>query len=201
MSRKSNFEEISKLLSEEHQRVYYVYQAFVEGELKYIGKGKGNRAEHCYSGKSSCSELNRDFHAGKNIVVTKYEENLLESEAQIIESNLIQENIGKGIYNKRLDYDMSCKPNIGRMKDVKIIAEDLDKKVIKHLCKLSPEITELSFRKLRSMLDECGLTLYLTEVRGSSPILVIDKPNYTDYDARHIGCPDWPNCTAATCDK
>ena len=201
MSKQINFEQISKPLNKEYQKVYYVYQAFVDGELKYIGKGKGNRLDHCLSGKSSCSELNRDFHAGKNIVVTKYEYGLLESTAQILESQLIQENIDKGIYNKRIDYDLSCKPNLERMKDVRIIAEDVDKKVIKHICKLSPEITEYSFKKFRDMLDRCGLTLYLTEVRGSSPILVIDKPKYSDYDARHLGCPNWPNCNATTCDK
>lgn len=201
MSTKINFEEINKPLSDEYQKVYYVYQAFVDGELKYIGKGKGKRLNHCDSGKSSCSELNRDFHAGKEISVVKYREGLLETEAHILESRLIQENIDKGVYNKKLDYDLSCKPNLESMKDVKIIAEDVDKKVIKHLCKLSPEITDYSFKNFRKLLDECGLTLYLTEVRGSTPILVIDKPKFSDNHVRHLGCFNWPNCDVDGCDK
>ena len=192
---------IDEPLSMEYQNVYYVYQAFVDGELKYIGKGKGKRLEHCTSGRSSCSELNRDFHAGKEIVVVKYKDKLLESEAHMLEMSLIEENASKGIYNKRMDYDLSSKPNLERMKDVNILAKDLDKKLVKHICKLSPEITKHSFRKFRNLLNDCGLMLYLTEVKGSAPILVIDKIKCSDYEVRHWGCPNYPNCDVDGCGK
>lgn len=34
------------------ENIYYVYAAFVDKKLKYIGKGKGNRYEHVTSGCS-----------------------------------------------------------------------------------------------------------------------------------------------------
>lgn len=40
---------------------YYVYACRVLGQLVYIGKGKGNRLDHCTSGISHVYELNRDF--------------------------------------------------------------------------------------------------------------------------------------------
>ena len=36
------------------KRSYYVYQALVDGVVKYVGNGKGNRYKHCNSGMSSC---------------------------------------------------------------------------------------------------------------------------------------------------
>lgn len=195
----ADIENMMKPLSEEYQNVFYVYQAFVEGELKYIGKGKGNRLEHCKSGSSSCSELNRDFHEGKLIEVVKYKDKLQEFEAEGLEMYLINENKDKGIYNKKFTTDLSSKPNLERMKDVKIIGSDSDEKVIKHVCGLSSEITKKDFENLRHYLDMCCLTLYLAEVKGSKPILVLDKPKTSDYDVRHLGCPNWPNCSFAGC--
>lgn len=201
MSNKSSVVDKSKPLSEKFQNIYYVYQVFVEDQLRYIGKGKGNRIDHCLSGKSSCSELNRDFHAGKKIVVNKYEDNLLESDAELIESRLISTNLGKGLYNKRVTYDLSVKPNLELMKNVNILAKDKDEKLVKHLCKLSPEITEHSFKTFRKMLIDCNLHIYLAEIRGSSPLLVIDKIKCSDYDVRHWGCPSYPNCDVDGCGK
>lgn len=192
-------EEMMKPLSEKYQNIFYVYQAFVDGELKYIGKGKGKRWEHCTSGSSSCSELNRDFHEGKNIEVVKYKENLQEFEAEVLEIELIKDNKDKGIYNKKLHTDLSSKPNIERMKDVKIIGTGSDDNLIKHVCALSTEITKKDFDTLRHYLDMCSLTLYLAQVKGSKPILVLDKNKTSDHEVRHLGCPNWPNCSFAGC--
>lgn len=191
---KEEIQDMCKPLSPEHQEVYYVYQAFVDGELKYIGKGKGKRMDHCLSGASSCVELNRDFHAGKNIEVIKYKDQLQESEAEGLEMMLINEYKDTGIYNKRFSTDLSSKPNLERMKDVKIIANLDEEKAIAEFCRLSPEITKHSFQQLRDFVGMCGLSIYLAEVKGSKPILVIDKPKHTDYEIRHLGCPNWPNC-------
>ena len=58
---KEEAEERLKPLSDKHQRIYYVYVCKVDGVPKYVGMGKGGRWKHCVSGKSSCSELNRNF--------------------------------------------------------------------------------------------------------------------------------------------
>lgn len=194
---RNEIEERCKPLSDLHQRVFYVYEAYVDGELRYIGKGKGARWKHCCSGKSSCSELNKDFHEGKNIEVLIHKDKLLEHEAEGLEIDLIRSNIDKGIYNKRLNTDLSSKPNLERIKDAKIIAQGMDDKLIKHVCNLSPVITKHDFEKLRDCLDHCGLVLYLSEIKGSHPVLVIDKPKYSDSDVRHLGCKNWPNCASA----
>lgn len=195
MKTRIEIEEMCKPLNEKYQNVFYVYQAFVDGDLKYIGKGKGKRWEHCKSGASSCAELNKDFHEGKTIEVIKYQENLPEYEAEGLEMYLINENKGKGLYNKRFTTDLSSKPNLERMKDIKILGSEKDPKVIKHVCGLSSQITKNDFEKLCDHLDMCGLTMYLAEVKGSKPMLVLDKPKHTDYEIRHLGCPNWPNCT------
>ena len=38
---------------------YYVYQVTLKGEVVYVGKGKGNRADHVLSGKSHNYNLNK----------------------------------------------------------------------------------------------------------------------------------------------
>jgi hypothetical protein len=68
---------------------YYVYGAYVDGVLKYVGKGTGNRYRHCMSGKSSCAELNRDFFGGKHITVELLHQNLAEYRALILERDMI----------------------------------------------------------------------------------------------------------------
>jgi hypothetical protein len=78
---------------------WYVYAAYVEGVLRYVGKGKGNRYKHCNSGKSSCYRLNEDHFSGKSIVVEKIFEDLNEREAVEYESYILNEYKGKGLYN------------------------------------------------------------------------------------------------------
>ena len=95
---------------------YYVYGAYVDGVLKYVGKGTGNRYKHCMSGKSSCVELNRDFFSDKEILVKFIAENLCEKEAFNIEADSIEKhsstlyNKSRGVVNTvsdfNIDYDL-----------------------------------------------------------------------------------------------
>ncbi len=44
----------------------YIYAAFINGECVYIGKGKGARWKHCFTGNGSNERLNKSvekFHA------------------------------------------------------------------------------------------------------------------------------------------
>jgi hypothetical protein len=108
-------------------------------------------------------------------------------------------NSDSGLYNKTAYNDLGSKPNIERMKDVKIVGKDGDKATVKHLCKLSPEIAKYDFDTLRRYVDLCGLSLYLVQVGGSAPMLVLDKPKFSNYEVAHLGCKNWPNCSIVGC--
>ena len=58
-----------KTLKKKLKQDYYVYICVVDNMLKYIGKGRNTRWEHCVSGRSSCALLNRDYFRGKHIKV------------------------------------------------------------------------------------------------------------------------------------
>lgn len=189
----------NKVLNEGLQNIYYVYKCFVGGELKYLGMGKGERYRHCNSGKSSCSELNRDFHAGKCLIVEKFSEGLLRSEAQWLETELIDKHIESGIYNKRISPDFKSQPNISKVEYVNILGDNHDTNVIKHVCALAPDITEQHYEQLRSAASRCGLTVYLAKVKGSKPTLILDKPQRSQSDIDHLGCSNWPNCKLMGC--
>lgn len=79
---------------------YYVYACYVDNEVRYVGKGKGVRLEHCKSGKSSCVELNRDLFLGKEIEVIKVFEGLSEYEALVRENIILNEIDNPNLYNK-----------------------------------------------------------------------------------------------------
>ena len=69
---------------------YYVYCAYgVNNEILYIGKGSGNRYQHCNNGISSNKALNRYYFAngeGACIKVRKLHTNLTNSEASRLET-------------------------------------------------------------------------------------------------------------------
>ena len=65
----ASIEHQKKKLRKLQGKLYYVYVVFVDGQLKYVGKGKGDRYKHAVSGASSVSELNRDHFSGKYIEV------------------------------------------------------------------------------------------------------------------------------------
>lgn len=69
---------------------YYVYGAYgLHGELLYIGKGSGNRYQHCNSGISSNKALNRYYFSngeGVCIKVRKLHTNLTNTEASRLET-------------------------------------------------------------------------------------------------------------------
>lgn len=188
-------------LSEKYQNIYYVYKAFVDGELKYIGKGKGDRWKHCNSDKSSCGELNRDFYEGKSITVEKYKTNLGSKEADILEMQLISEYPEDSLYNV-ISYTpfKSSKPNVESMKNAKILASGRDDLVIKQLCKINPSITKEAFDKLKKALYYCEIDLHLVNFDGTAaPVLVLDKEKFSIGDVAHCGCFNWPNCDEYGC--
>ena len=68
---------------------YYVYVCRVDGEVTYVGKGKGDRWKHCLSGKSHNRKLNEAVILGKDVSVDFVKKGLSESEALTLESALI----------------------------------------------------------------------------------------------------------------
>lgn len=69
----------------------YVYAGEYEGQLVYIGKGKGTRFEHLNSGRSSCYEANRLHFSGGTLNVYKVADNLTDEDACELEQLLICE--------------------------------------------------------------------------------------------------------------
>lgn len=180
---------------------YYVYHCFVDGVLKYIGMGKGNRYKHCYSGVSSCSELNKDFHEGREITVTKVCEKLSKTEAQEREFYHIAEN--EGLYNKRKGIDFSQVPDVSRSSKYKILAsmaEPKDEpKIMKVLSKKAPDIDEKHYWQLRTALHMVGSDLYLVQYDKAPPILIIDKIEVSQHEVTHLGCFNYPFCVQYGC--
>ncbi len=80
---------------------YYVYEVLVDGVVRYIGMGRGNRYLHAVSGKSSCVELNEDYFDNKIIAISKAITDVTENVAAKEEARLILK-YGLGqLYNKR----------------------------------------------------------------------------------------------------
>jgi hypothetical protein len=93
-------------------REYYVYACVVLSQLVYIGKGKGNRLDHCTSGTSHVYELNRDFFRyGKEafnvfkVVVYMTEEDALEMEKAAITWYGAECNLYNKIYSNSPEHD------------------------------------------------------------------------------------------------
>lgn len=181
----------------EYIQLYYVYECRVDGILRYVGMGKGSRYKHCNSGKSSCSELNRDFHEGKEIVVTKVKEKMTKYDALMYEWERIMES--EGLYNLKKDLSFGQIPDFKRSTQYKVLGTYFDKKTrpkfLKFLGNKADEMTQESFDKLRKVLSECGLEAVMVQYDGASPIMILDRTEVSDEELSHLGCPNWPNCS------
>lgn len=80
---------------------YYVYFTKVDGVVKYIGKGIGDRFMHTFSGVSHIKQLNDDYFSGKEIITYIYMDGLPDIAAKDIESQMIRQYKDQ-IYNKNL---------------------------------------------------------------------------------------------------
>lgn len=180
----------------EYTQLYYVYECRVDGVLRYVGMGKGNRYKHCASGKSSCSELNRDFHEGKEITVVKVKEKLTKTDALIYEADLIIST--EGLYNIKKELSFGQIPDFKRSDKYKVLGSYYDKKTRHKFMKLlgnkADEMTEELFSKLRRILSECGLEAVMVQYEGASPIIILDRVEVSDKELSHLACPNWPNC-------
>lgn len=168
--------------------IYYVYQCEVEGVIRYIGKGKGDRSYHCISGKSSCAQLNKDFHEGKNMVVTKLIKNICEFDAIEIESKLIIKHRDT-LYNKTLGKERKLPNSIVKSKTVKIVGEGMDDKVVTTLMTKNEWMDENIVLELYGTLSMLGLDIFLVEgIYGKC--LVIDNERYNPMarSEYRIGC-------------
>lgn len=90
--------------------MYYVYTAEYDGEIVYVGKGKGDRYKHTYSGISSSRYLNMLYFSGERVAVAIHKDNLTSEDAYALEQELIQTHqplgntINKGRYWLSPDY-------------------------------------------------------------------------------------------------
>ena len=140
---------------------YYVYHCHVDGVLKYIGMGKGNRYKHCYSGTSSCSELNKDFHEGKEITVTKIKEKMTRNDAQLLEMSQILSH--EGLYNKRREIDYTQIPDVKRSSKYKILGS-LQQNENRH------ERRTAAFRRTALSNDPCRVARLRRRMRRRSDV-------------------------------
>jgi len=176
--------------------LFYVYECRVDGVIRYIGMGKGNRYKHCYSGNSSCAELNKDFHAGKEITVDKVAQKLNKADATMLEWELINSNTG--LYNKSKGGDFTSSPDYRKSSNYKTVASLYDKKTRPKLMKLlgskAESLDDKSFEALRSALGGCGLEIYMVQYGTASPILLLDRSTVTNFEVNHLGCRNYPFC-------
>lgn len=68
---------------------FYVYLASIDGDVKYVGKGKDTRFQHVNSGISSCYMANKAHFEGKFIDVDFYKFFELEEDALLFEKEVI----------------------------------------------------------------------------------------------------------------
>lgn len=106
---------------------HYVYFCYVDGVLRYIGEGKGDRWKHCNSGKSSCALLNKYHFSDCKIDVVKVHEGLSKEDALLLEREHIRAhklklwNMEKGVAGPA-----NLKPNIElRQQQAKTFAQSL----------------------------------------------------------------------------
>ena len=83
---------------------YYIYLCKNGDAVVYVGKGTGDRINHCLSGKSSSSELNQLVSDGVQLTVHKVAENLTEEMAFYLENAYITSLIKSGVVlvNKKI---------------------------------------------------------------------------------------------------
>ena len=179
---------------------YYVYICYVENAIRYVGMGKGNRYKHCVSGKSSCSELNKDFHAGKNMRVEIFKDSLTENDARLLEAYLVEQNI-EGLYNKVVHQTKRSVPSSKRIKDLKLLysnwatGED-EVKFEKFVLDRGISCESRNYLEMVDILTQAGLAIYVAELPSKAKILVIDKlsdsevDNWMDRSFKHLAHPD-----------
>ena len=157
---------------------YYVYACYVDDELKYIGMGQGLRYRHCYSGSSSCAELNKDFYEGKKLEVKKLHKNLTKEQADEIEEGLIRDNF-ESLYNKVIKYiPPASKPNISTKKGYKILAGTWSLGEERNYFDdfmMSKGLNSDAVSRIQDPLIQIGMCLYVVKDGTSSPMIIIDK--------------------------
>jgi len=167
---------------------HYVYACYVDDEIKYIGHGVGMRYKHCLMGTSSCGELNRDFYAGKTLIVKKLHKGLSKKEAEKIEEQLIRDNF-ENVYNKVIKYTpRQSIPNVQRKKGYTVLANtwslgDEEKYYNEFL--QSKGLDDKRISKIEDSLCLTGLCLYIVKDGTSSPMIVIDKVKDSDVEKWH----------------
>lgn len=163
---------------------HYVYECYVDGELKYIGNGVGQRYKHCTSGASHVVELNKDLFAGKSLEVKKTHKNLTKAQAEDIEEELIRVNFDS-LYNKVVkQYHLPQTPDINKKKEFKILAktfsvgaeEDYFQNYLANY-----GIDDEDRASLHNVLLRLGLSLYVVQHGTSKPMIIIDKTRDSDH--------------------
>lgn len=82
---------IENTVRDKIQGGHYIYGAFYNDKIVYIGKGVDNRYRHCVSGKSHVYELNRHHFNNEKVRVEIIKSSLTNDEAKELELKLIKD--------------------------------------------------------------------------------------------------------------
>lgn len=128
---------------------YYIYTARLNGELVYIGKGKGERYRHITSGTSHCYEANKAHFSYPELVTVKIE-TYFDSEEDCLEAEELMIRTCKPAWNKMLNDDNSISDEARLFRNERISASAKQRKEAGSDDRLAVVVGILNAKKIKA---------------------------------------------------